>query len=60
VLNAQGSGEENVCFASLDFLNGADVEVHKLGEPFLRDVLSNTLAPKIRAECRKLFVDVGM
>jgi hypothetical protein len=56
-LKPQCCGKEDVRFASLDFLDSSDVQVHEFSELFLRDVPCNALTAQVCSECRKLLGD---
>ena len=49
-LKSQDGGHEDVDFARLDFLNGADVQIYDLGETLLSHSLPRALAADVRAE----------
>lgn len=49
-LESQNRRQENVEIARFDFLNGADVQIHQLGKPQLRELPRHTLAPNVLSE----------
>ena len=51
-------GQQDVDITGFNFLDGADVQIHRLGEFLLRDFFSHPLPPNIHAErleLRRLF-----
>jgi len=54
-LNADYSCQMDIDVSSLDFLDGANIQVNKLGEAFLCQPVFDTLASKVRAELLQFF-----
>jgi hypothetical protein len=56
-LDADDGRQQDVDLASLDFLDGADVQVNEFGKPLLCDALGSALTADIYAELSELRLD---
>jgi len=50
LFQSQHRGQQDVDMAGLNFLDGADVQIHRLGEFLLRDFSGHPLPANIHAE----------